>query len=40
MHILKLIEHRFPRQKTRITAVLIALSFSLLLLGLGLLLLQ
>jgi hypothetical protein len=40
MHIIKLIERRFPRHKTGITAVSLLLSLSLLLIGVGVLLLQ
>ncbi len=40
MHIVKLLERRFPKHKGSITAVLLALSISLLLLGLGLMFLQ
>jgi hypothetical protein len=40
MHIVKLIERRFPKHKTRITAVLLFLSFSVLLLGVGLMLIR
>jgi hypothetical protein len=40
MHIVKLLERRFPKQKGRITRLLVLLSMSLLLLGVGLLLLQ
>jgi hypothetical protein len=40
MHIVKLLERRFPKQKGSITAVLLLLSFSLLLVGLGLMFLQ
>jgi hypothetical protein len=40
MHIIKLIERRFPNRKGSITAVLVAISLSLLLLGLGLMLIQ
>jgi hypothetical protein len=36
MHIVKLIERRFPKHKASIIAVLMLISFSLLLLGLGL----
>jgi hypothetical protein len=36
MHIVKLIERRFPKHKASITAVMVVLSISLLLLGLGL----
>jgi hypothetical protein len=35
MHLVKLLERRFPRQKGRIPFVLFFLSLSLLLLGLG-----
>lgn len=38
MHIVKLIERRFPRRKTGITAVSIIMSLSLLLIGVGVLL--
>jgi len=40
MHIVKLLERRFPAQKRSITAILMLLSLSLLLLGIGLLFLQ
>ena len=40
MHIVKLIERHFPNPKTSITARLLFLSLSLLVLGLGLLLIQ
>jgi hypothetical protein len=40
MHIVKLIERRFPHHKTGITAVLLVLSLSLLLLGVGVMLLR
>ena len=40
MHIVKLLERRFPKQKGSITGLLVLLSISLLLLGVGLLLLQ
>jgi hypothetical protein len=40
MHIVKLIERRFPKHKGSITAVLVFLSISLLLLGLGLMFIQ
>jgi hypothetical protein len=40
MHIIKLIERRFPNRKAGITARLLFLSLSLLLLGLGLALIQ
>lgn len=40
MHIVKLIERRFPKQKGRITGLLVLLSMSLLLVGMGLLFLQ
>jgi len=36
MHLVKLLERRFPKHKGNITAILLVLSFSLLLLGLGL----
>ena len=36
MHIVKLLERRFPRHKGSITVVLMVLSLSLLLLGMGL----
>ena len=40
MHIVKLIERRFPNHKAGITAALVLLSASLLLLGIGLMLLH
>ncbi len=40
MHIVKMIERRFPNHKTRILVVLPLLSLSLLLLGFGLMLTQ
>lgn len=40
MHILRLVEHRFPHHKASITAVLILLSASLLLFGIGLMFIQ
>jgi hypothetical protein len=40
MHLVKLLERRFPKHKGRITPILVFLSLSLLGLGLGLLLLQ
>lgn len=40
MHIVKIIERRFPNHKRSITTVMVLLSVSLLLLGLGLLFLQ
>lgn len=40
MHIVKLIERRFPNRKASIAVVLTLLSFSLLLLGLGLMFIQ
>lgn len=40
MHIVKLIERRFPKHKAIITAVIVFLSVSLLLLGLGLMFMQ
>jgi hypothetical protein len=40
MHIMKLIERRFPKHKASIIALLVFLSVSLLLLGLGLMLIQ
>jgi len=40
MHIVKLIERRFPKHKDSIIAVLMLLSISLLLLGVGLIFLQ
>lgn len=40
MHIVKLLERRFPKQKGTITAVLITLSLSFLVLGLGLMFIQ
>jgi hypothetical protein len=36
MHIVKLLERRFPKHKGSITAILMLISLSLLLLGLGL----
>jgi hypothetical protein len=36
MHLVKLIERRFPNHKAGITAVLVVLSLSFLVLGLGL----
>lgn len=36
MHLIKLLERRFPKRKGNITNTLLFLSFSLLLLGLGL----
>lgn len=38
MHIVKLLERRFPKHKARILPVLLLLSLSLLLLGAGLML--
>lgn len=40
MHIVKLIERRFPKYKASIIAVIVILSISLLLLGLGLMFMQ
>ena len=40
MHIVKLLERRFPKHKRSITGILFTLSLSLLLLGLGLMFLQ
>jgi hypothetical protein len=40
MHIVKLLERRFPKKKGNITSILLFLSFGLLLLGVGLLFLQ
>jgi hypothetical protein len=40
MHIVKLLERRFPKQKGSITSILLLLSLSLLLLGLGLMILR
>jgi hypothetical protein len=40
MHIVKLIERRFPKHKASITAVIVIPSISLLLLGLGLMFMQ
>ncbi|HSK88043.1 MAG TPA: hypothetical protein VK880_06800 [Anaerolineales bacterium] len=40
MHIVKLIERRFPERKGKIVPVMAFISISLLLLGLGLMLLQ
>jgi hypothetical protein len=40
MHIIKLLERRFPKHKGSITSILLLLSISLLLLGLGLMFLQ
>ena len=36
MHLIKLLERRFPNHKASITAVLVVLSVSVLVLGLGL----
>ena len=40
MHIVKLSERRFPKQKGSIVTILLLLSLSLLLLGLGVMFLQ
>ena len=40
MHLVKLLERRFPKHKGNITPLLLFLSFSLLLLGIGLMFLQ
>ena len=40
MHIVNLIERRFPNRKASILGILVFLSISLLVLGLGLLLMQ
>ena len=40
MHIVKLLERRFPKQQGSIIGLLVLLSISLLLLGVGLLFLQ
>ena len=40
MHIVKLLERRFPKHKQDITPLLLFVSFSLLLLGVGLIFLQ
>ena len=40
MHIIKLIERRFPHHKTGIITILALLSISLILLGLGLMFIQ
>jgi hypothetical protein len=40
MHLVKLIERRFPNRKGGILGILVFLSISLLVLGLGLLLMQ
>jgi hypothetical protein len=40
MHLVKLLERRFPRHKGRMTPLLLLISFSLLLLGFGLMFLQ
>lgn len=40
MHMVKLLERRFPKHKGRITALLVFLSLSLLGLGIGLMLIQ
>jgi hypothetical protein len=40
MHIVKLLERRFPKHKRSFTSTLLVLSLSLLLLGIGLMLLQ
>jgi hypothetical protein len=40
MHIVKLLERRFPKHKGSITSTLLFLSLSLLLLGVGLMFLQ
>jgi len=40
MHIVKLIERRFPERKVRVVPLMVFLSVSLLLLGLGLMFIQ
>ncbi|HET9588753.1 MAG TPA: hypothetical protein VFO91_08180 [Anaerolineales bacterium] len=40
MHLVKLLERRFPKHKGRITTILVLLSLSLLGLGVGLILIQ
>ena len=40
MHLVKLIERRFPNRKASLTTTLVFLSASLLLLGIGLMLIQ
>jgi hypothetical protein len=40
MHLVKLIERRFPKHKANISAVMVLLSISLLLLGIGLMLIH
>jgi len=40
MHIVKLLERRFPKQKGRVLPILLFLSVSLLLLGVGLMFIQ
>jgi hypothetical protein len=40
MHIVKLLERRFPKQKGSVITILLFLSLSLLLLGLGVMFLQ
>ena len=40
MHLVKLIERRFPNRKASVTATLLLLSTSLLLLGVGLMLIR
>ena len=40
MHIVKLIERRFPERKVKIVPVMLFISISLLLLGVGLMLIQ
>jgi len=40
MHLVKLLERRFPRQKGNMTAILVFLSLSLLGLGIGLMFIQ
>ena len=40
MHIVKLLQRRFPTHKRSLTAVMVFMSLSLLLLGLGLMLIQ
>ncbi len=40
MHIVKLIERRFPERKGKIVPVMVFLSISLLLLGIGLMFIQ
>jgi uncharacterized membrane protein YqjE len=40
MHIVKLIERRFPERKARVVPLMVFLSISLLLLGIGLMFIQ